>query len=87
MTPCGSVHTASWEVVGVGRGQRLLDPQVLDAFKFEVAKDLGIPLARGYNGDMRTRDAGAIGGHIGGRMVRIMIRYAESSLFDEAPKA
>lgn len=65
----------------------LLDPAVLDAFKFEVAQDLGIPLRRGYNGDLRARDAGAIGGHIGGRMVRIMIRYAESSLFDEGPKA
>jgi len=64
-------------------GQKLLSPEVLDAFKFEVADDLGIPLRRGYNGDLRSRDAGAIGGRIGGRMVRLMIRYAESSLWGE----
>lgn len=65
---------------------KVLSPEVLDAFKFEVAQDLGIPLQRGYNGDLRARDAGMIGGHIGGPMVRLMIRYAESSLFAEAQK-
>jgi small acid-soluble spore protein D (minor alpha/beta-type SASP) len=65
------------------RGERLLSPEVLDAFKFEVAEDLGIPLRRGDNGDLRTRDAGAIGGRIGGRMVRILVRYAESTLLGE----
>lgn len=68
-------------------GRRLLDPQVLDTFKYEVAQDLGIPLKRGYNGDLKARDAGAIGGHLGGPMVRIMIKYAESSLFEDGPKA
>lgn len=64
-------------------GDKLLSPEVLDAFKFEVAEGLGIPLRHGDNGDLKTRDAGAIGGHIGGPMVRIMIRYAESSLWGE----
>ena len=63
--------------------EKLLSPEVLDAFKFEVAKDLGIPLSRGDNGDLRARDAGAIGGRIGGSMVRLMVRYAESSLWGE----
>jgi small acid-soluble spore protein D (minor alpha/beta-type SASP) len=61
-------------------GKGLVAPSALDAFKFEVAEDLGIPLSRGYNGNLRARDAGAIGGRIGGRMVRLMIRYAESAL-------
>ncbi len=64
-------------------GKRLLDPEVLDAFKYEVARELGIDLGPNDNGDLRTRDAGAIGGHLGGPMVRIMVRYAESSLWGE----
>lgn len=56
----------------------------LDDYKFEVARELGIPLSKGYNGDMTTRQAGRIGGHIGGRlggqMVRRMIAMAEEHL-------
>jgi hypothetical protein len=56
----------------------------LDEYKFEVAEELGIPLRRGYNGDLPSRLAGSIGGHIGGRlggqMVRRMIRLAEQEL-------
>lgn len=29
---------------------------------------------------MPTRDLGAIGGHIGGNMVKVMIRYAEEAM-------
>ncbi len=58
--------------------------QVIDNFKFEVAQELGIPLSRGYNGDIRARDAGRIGGKIGGKiggqMVRRMIQLAEQQL-------
>ncbi len=58
--------------------------QVVDNFKFEVAQELGIPLNRGYNGDIRARDAGRIGGKIGGKiggqMVRRMIQIAEQQL-------
>lgn len=58
--------------------------QVVDNFKFEVAQELGIPLNRGYNGDIRARDAGRIGGKIGGKiggqMVRRMIQLAEQQL-------
>lgn len=66
---------------------KVLSPEVLDAFKFEVARDLGIALQRGYNGDLRARDAGRIGGRIGGPMVRLMIRYAESSLWAEPDRS
>jgi small acid-soluble spore protein D (minor alpha/beta-type SASP) len=56
----------------------------LDEYKYEVAQELGIPLRRGYNGDLTAREAGAIGGRIGGRlggqMVRRMIRFAEEHL-------
>lgn len=56
----------------------------LNDYKFEVARELGIPLSAGYNGEMTSREAGTIGGHIGGRlggqMVRRMIALAEQEL-------
>lgn len=60
--------------------KRLLSPQVLDHFKFELADELGIPLNPAYNGDIKARDAGRIGGRIGGRMVKVMIKHAEEAL-------
>jgi small acid-soluble spore protein D (minor alpha/beta-type SASP) len=81
MVPERRAHTPAREVEIMARGgKKLLPAHALDAFKFEVAQELGIPLTRGDNGELTTRDAGAIGGRIGGRMVRILVRYAESSL-------
>ncbi len=57
-----------------------LPREQLDRFKFEIAEDLGIPLHEGYNGDMTTREAGRIGGRIGGNMVKVMIRMAEEAM-------
>lgn len=48
--------------------------------KYEVAEELGIPLSSGYNGELTTREAGKIGGPIGGQMVREMIRMAEQMI-------
>jgi hypothetical protein len=48
--------------------------------KYEVAEDLGIPLRKGYNGDLEAKDAGKIGGQIGGNMVKEMIRLAQERL-------
>lgn len=61
-------------------GGKVLPRETLDQFKFEVASELGIPLSKGYNGDLRTHDAGRIGGRIGGRIVKVMIRMAEEQL-------
>lgn len=56
----------------------------LDRAKFEVAAEIGVPLQRGYNGDLPSRQAGAVGGrlggHLGGQMVKRMIALAESQL-------
>ncbi len=63
-------------------GRNLLPDQVLDRFKWEVADELGLTgkiQEKGW-GDMPSRDCGAVGGRIGGNMVRVMIRYAEESL-------
>lgn len=48
--------------------------------KYEVAKQLGIPLQQGYNGHLTTESAGKIGGQIGGSMVREMVRIAQQNL-------
>ena len=37
--------------------------------KYEVARELGVNLNKGYNGDISSKDAG----HVGGNMVRRMI--------------
>lgn len=58
--------------------------QFIENSKFEVANELGIPLNKGYNGDIKSRDAGRIGGNIGGKiggnMVKKMIQFSESHM-------
>lgn len=48
--------------------------------KYEVAEDLGISLKKGYNGNLKSSDAGKVGGKIGGNMVREMIKLARQNL-------
>jgi predicted exporter len=50
-----------------------------DDVKYEVAKELGIPLKEGYNGTLTSKQAGKVGGNIGGSMVKEMIRMAQSN--------
>jgi small acid-soluble spore protein D (minor alpha/beta-type SASP) len=56
-----------------------------DQVKLEVAKELGIPLAPGKNGQLTTEQAGLIGGKIGGAMTREMIRLAQQKLIERQP--
>ena len=35
-----------------------------DNMKYEIAKEVGVNLKQGYNGDLASRDAGRIGGNI-----------------------
>ncbi|SEU28253.1 alpha/beta-type small acid-soluble spore protein [Paenibacillus sp. NFR01] len=60
-----------------------VDPAHPDAVKYEVAKELGVPLQPGNNGRLTTEEAGQIGGKIGGSMVREMIRLAQEQLADK----
>ncbi|GGH73909.1 hypothetical protein JOD43_000166 [Pullulanibacillus pueri] len=48
--------------------------------KYELAQDLGISLNKGYNGNIKAKDAGKIGGSIGGQMVKEMVKMAQRSL-------
>ena len=52
-----------------------------DRAKYEVAKDLGIPLNEGYNGRLASADAGKIGGKLGGSMVKELTKLAKENIF------
>ena len=45
-------------------------------FKMESAKEVGVNLKEGYNGDLTSRQAGSIGG----QMVKKLVEKAENSL-------
>ncbi len=48
----------------------------LQKMKYEVASEVGVNLKEGYNGDLTSRQAGAIGG----QMVKKLIERAESNM-------
>ena len=48
----------------------------LDNMKVEIARELGVNLKQGYNGDLTSREAGSVGG----QMVKKMIESYEKSL-------
>ncbi len=45
----------------------------LDSMKYEVARELGVNLKQGYNGDLTARE----NGYVGGYMVKKMIEQYE----------
>lgn len=54
-------------------------PQARDALndmKFEIARELGVNLKKGYNGDLSARDSGYVGGY----MVKRLIQQAEQQM-------
>ncbi|WP_068776193.1 small, acid-soluble spore protein, alpha/beta type [Paenibacillus sp. FJAT-26967] len=63
-----------------------VSPDQPNQVKYEVAQSLGIPLVPGSNGQLRTEDAGRIGGQIGGRMVRELVRMAQQQLQSRDPR-
>ena len=48
----------------------------LDNMKYEIARELGVNLKQGYNGDLTSREAGYVGGY----MVKSLIEQAESQM-------
>lgn len=48
----------------------------LDAFKYEVANEIGVPLKKGYNGDLTSYQNGSVGGY----MVKKMIEAQEKHM-------
>ena len=48
----------------------------LDQFKYEVASEIGVPLKKGYNGDLTSYQNGSVGGY----MVKKMIEAQERQM-------
>jgi small acid-soluble spore protein D (minor alpha/beta-type SASP) len=48
--------------------------------KFEAAEEVGVPLKKGYNGQLTAGQAGKIGGKLGGDMVKELVRMAQENL-------
>ncbi|MCL2198411.1 MAG: alpha/beta-type small acid-soluble spore protein [Defluviitaleaceae bacterium] len=48
----------------------------LDAYKYEVANEIGVPLKQGYNGDLTSAQNGSVGGY----MVKKMIEAQKSKM-------
>lgn len=47
----------------------------MEQFKYEVANEIGVPLKKGYNGDLTSKEAGYVGGY----MVKKMIESVEQA--------
>ncbi|MTK14101.1 MAG: alpha/beta-type small acid-soluble spore protein [Clostridiaceae bacterium] len=61
------------------RGNRVLVPQAkegLNRFKMESAREVGVNLNEGYNGDLTYIEAGSVGGN----MVKKMVEAYEQGL-------
>jgi len=66
-----------------GSSNRINVPQAkgaLDNMKYEIARELGVNLKQGYNGDLTSREAGSVGG----QMVKRMIEQAESQMANQS---
>jgi hypothetical protein len=51
-----------------------------DQLKYEVAKGVNVPLNKDYNGTLTSHQAGKVGGQIGGKMVRELVKIAQQNL-------
>ncbi|WP_018132375.1 alpha/beta-type small acid-soluble spore protein [Effusibacillus pohliae] len=51
--------------------------------KYTVAKQVGVPLAKGDNGELTARQAGKVGGRLGGSMVRRLVELAQQQLSEQ----
>ncbi len=59
-----------------GNSNRVNVPEAraaMEQFKYEVANEIGVPLKKGYNGDLTS----AQNGYVGGYMVKKMIEAQE----------
>jgi small acid-soluble spore protein D (minor alpha/beta-type SASP) len=51
-----------------------------DDAKFEAAEEVGVPLKKGYNGQLTSEQAGKVGGRLGGSMVRELVKMAQENM-------
>ncbi len=50
--------------------------EAMDRFKMEAAREVGVSLNQGYNGDLTSKQAGSVGG----QMVKKMIEAYENGM-------
>ena len=50
--------------------------EALNQFKMEAAKEVGVNLKQGYNGDLTSKEAGSVGG----QMVKKMVEAYENGM-------
>ena len=65
----------------MARNNSILNPKArgaLNKLKMETANEVGVKLNDGYNGDLKSKDAGQIGGN----MVKKMVQSYETSNAD-----
>ena len=65
-----------------GNSNRINVPEAraaMEQFKFEVANEIGVPLKKGYNGDLTS----AQNGYVGGYMVKKMIEQKEKMMTEK----
>ncbi len=61
------------------KSNKLVNPnarEAMDKFKMEAASQVGVPLQKGYNGELTSKQAGSIGG----QMVKKMVEAYENGL-------
>ncbi|HEU4964952.1 MAG TPA: alpha/beta-type small acid-soluble spore protein [Bacilli bacterium] len=51
--------------------------------KYESARRQNVPLTKGDNGELTARQAGKVGGPIGGQMVKKMIALAQMQMMND----
>ena len=62
-------------------GNRVNVPEAknaLDNMKYEVARELGINLKQGYNGNLSARDNGSVGGYMVKKMIEAYERNSSN---------
>ena len=59
------------------KGYDVVEP---GSVKYEIASELGIPLTKEDNGNLTSKEAGKIGGPIGGSMVKAMVKMAQEQM-------
>ncbi len=68
----------------MARNNKILNPNArgkLNQLKMETANEVGVKLNEGYNGDIKSKDAGQIGGNMVKKMIEDYEIKAESSGF------
>ena len=55
--------------------------QALDNMKFEIARQLGVNMKQGYNGNLTSRENGYVGGYMVKKMIEDYEKQAAGSNF------